>query len=111
MSHHNQRHMHLGAFLFQVGHHVAAWRYPETDANGILNHAFYERFAQIAERGKFDMIFLADTLAVVDPHQTGIKHTVSVRPEPLTLLAYLSGVTKRIGLAATVSTTLTSLTI
>ncbi|MDR6550547.1 LLM class flavin-dependent oxidoreductase [Paenibacillus qinlingensis] len=105
MSHHNQRHMHLGAFLFQVGHHVAAWRYPETDAHGILTHTFYENFAQLAERGKFDMIFLADTLAVVDRGQTGIKHTVSVRPEPLTLLAYLSGVTKHIGLAATVSTT------
>lgn len=27
-------HMHLSAFLFQVGHHVAAWRYPDTDAHG-----------------------------------------------------------------------------
>jgi FMN-dependent oxidoreductase (nitrilotriacetate monooxygenase family) len=105
MSNKQLRHMHLGAFLFQVGHHVAAWRYPDTDAHGILNHGFYENFAKIAERGKFDMIFLADTLAVIDRYGTSVKHTVTVRPEPLTLLAYLSGVTERIGLAATVSTT------
>jgi alkanesulfonate monooxygenase SsuD/methylene tetrahydromethanopterin reductase-like flavin-dependent oxidoreductase (luciferase family) len=74
-------------------------------AHGILNHGFYENFAKIAERGKFDMIFLADTLAVIDRYGTSVKHTVTVRPEPLTLLAYLSGVTERIGLAATVSTT------
>lgn len=105
MSNHQQSHMHLGAFLFQVGHHVAAWRYPDTDAQGILNHEFYEKFAKIAERGKFDMIFLADSLAVIDRYKTSIEHTVTVRPEPLTLLAYLSGVTSHIGLAATVSTT------
>jgi FMN-dependent oxidoreductase (nitrilotriacetate monooxygenase family) len=105
MSNHQQSHMHLGAFLFQVGHHVAAWRYPDTDAQGILNHEFYENFAKIAERGKFDMIFLADSLAIIDRYKTSIEHTVTVRPEPLTLLAYLSGVTSRIGLAATVSTT------
>jgi FMN-dependent oxidoreductase (nitrilotriacetate monooxygenase family) len=105
MSNNQQRQMHLGAFLFQVGHHIAAWRYPDTDAHGILNHEFYENFAKIAERGKFDMLFLADTLAVIDRYNTNIKHTVTVRPEPLTLLAYLSGVTERIGLAATVSTT------
>ncbi|WP_028549437.1 LLM class flavin-dependent oxidoreductase [Paenibacillus sp. UNC451MF] len=96
------RQMHLGAFLFGVGHHVAAWRYPETEAHGILDPAFYERFAQTAERGKFDMLFLADSLALLG---SSPSHTVSVRPEPITLLSYLAGVTQRIGLAATVSTT------
>ncbi|MFC5450398.1 LLM class flavin-dependent oxidoreductase [Paenibacillus aestuarii] len=105
MSESKNKQMHLGAFLFQVGHHIAAWRYPETDTSGLLSHEFYERFAQTAERGKFDMIFLADTLAVVNRAGTGIKHTVTVRPEPITLLSYLSGVTEKIGLAATVSTT------
>lgn len=104
MSTPEQRQLRLGAFLFQVGHHVASWRYPDTDAQGILQHEFYEHFAQTAERGKFDMIFLADTLAVVDRFKTNIKHTVTVRPEPITLLSYLAGVTEHIGLAATVST-------
>ncbi|TDF95429.1 LLM class flavin-dependent oxidoreductase [Paenibacillus piri] len=96
------RHMHLGAFLFGVGHHVSAWRYPDTEAAGILDPSFYERFAQTAERGKFDMLFLADSLALLGRSPA---HTVSVRPEPITLLSYLAGVTSRIGLAATVSTT------
>jgi len=94
--------MHLGAFLFGVGHHVAAWRYPDTEAHGIMDPAFYERFARTAERGKFDMLFLADSLALIGGSPS---HTVSVRPEPITLLSYLAGVTERIGLAATVSTT------
>lgn len=96
------RQMHLGAFLFGVGHHVAAWRYPDTEAQGIMDPAFYERFAKTAERGKFDMLFLADSLALLG---SSPSHTVSVRPEPITLLSYLAGVTQRIGLAATVSTT------
>ncbi|MBE1444446.1 LLM class flavin-dependent oxidoreductase [Paenibacillus sp. OAS669] len=96
------RQMHLGAFLFGVGHHVAAWRYPDTEAHGIMDPAFYERFAQTAERGKFDMLFLADSLALLG---SSPSHTASVRPEPITLLSYLAGVTERIGLAATVSTT------
>jgi FMN-dependent oxidoreductase (nitrilotriacetate monooxygenase family) len=99
------RQMHLGAFLFHVGHHVAAWRYPDTETDRLLDFEFYQEFAQTAERGKFDMIFLADVLAVVDRNQTNIKHTVTIRPEPLTLLSFLSGVTHNIGLAATVSTT------
>jgi N-acetyl-S-(2-succino)cysteine monooxygenase len=100
-----KRQMHLGAFLFHVGHHVAAWRYPDTETDRLMDFEFYQNFAQTAERGKFDMIFLADTLAVIDRNQTNIKHTVTIRPEPLTLLAFLSGITQHIGLAATVSTT------
>ncbi|UJF31494.1 LLM class flavin-dependent oxidoreductase [Paenibacillus hexagrammi] len=105
MSENPKKQLHLGAFLFQVGHHIAAWRYPDTETRGLLQHEFYEHFAQTAERGKFDMVFLADTLAVIDRSGTGIKHTVTIRPEPLTLLSYLSGVTDKIGLAGTVSTT------
>jgi N-acetyl-S-(2-succino)cysteine monooxygenase len=99
------RQMHLGAFLFGVGHHIAAWRYPNTDAAGIMDADFYRSFAETAERGKFDMIFLADVLAVMDRSGTQLGHTAIVRPEPITLLSYLAGITEHIGLAATVSTT------
>jgi N-acetyl-S-(2-succino)cysteine monooxygenase len=100
-----KKHMHLGAFLFHVGHHVAAWRHSDTNAEGLLDEGFYRRLAQTAERGKFDMIFLADALAVTDQFGLNVQHCVTVRPEPLTLLSYLAGVTENIGLAATVSTT------
>ena len=53
----------LGAFLPGSGHHVAAWRHPNTPADGGLNFQHYKQLAQTAERGKFDMLFLADGLA------------------------------------------------
>ncbi|AEI45474.1 LLM class flavin-dependent oxidoreductase [Paenibacillus mucilaginosus] len=101
----SQRQMKLGAFFMIPGHHVAAWRHSEAEAQGVLDFKFYKKLAQTAERGKFDMVFLADGLAVWDRFGTGISHTVNARPEPLTLLSALSAVTEHIGLAATVSTT------
>lgn len=101
-----KRQFRLGAFFMIPGHHVAAWRHPDAKADEVLKFDFYKRLAQTAERGKFDMIFLADGYAVgqnVSP--TAIGQTVTVRPEPFTLLSALSSVTERIGLAGTVSTT------
>ncbi|WP_426454213.1 LLM class flavin-dependent oxidoreductase [Paenibacillus sp. S-38] len=70
-----------------------------------MDRDFYRRLAQTAERGKFDMIFLADALAVTDQFGIDIQHCITVRPEPLTLLSYLTAMTDHIGLVATVSTT------
>ncbi|MBB3111574.1 FMN-dependent oxidoreductase (nitrilotriacetate monooxygenase family) [Paenibacillus phyllosphaerae] len=99
------RQLKLGAFFMIPGHHVAAWRYPEAEASSVLNFNFYKKLAQTAERGKFDMVFLADGYAVSNRFPAALEQTVSVRPEPLTLLSALSSVTEHIGLAATVSTT------
>lgn len=98
----------LGAFLMSSGHHLAAWRYPDAPADGGLSFQHFRQIAQTAERGKFDMIFFADGVAVRDRGQTNevlsrAGHLVHF--EPLTLLSALSVVTERIGLAATVSTT------
>ncbi|MBP1156375.1 MULTISPECIES: hypothetical protein [unclassified Paenibacillus] len=57
--------MHLGAFIYYVGHHIAAWRHPDAKSSGIMDLNFYREVAQTAERGRFDMIFLADN--IVDP--------------------------------------------
>ncbi|MGG2201377.1 MULTISPECIES: LLM class flavin-dependent oxidoreductase [Paenibacillus] len=103
--HSEARQMHLGAFLYYVGHHLAAWRHPGAKSNGIMDLKFYKELAQTAERGKFDMIFLADNVVV--PNDTAVSYTASVKPEPITLLSALSAVTEYIGLAATVTTTYT----
>ncbi|WP_159888182.1 LLM class flavin-dependent oxidoreductase [Paenibacillus puerhi] len=100
-----QRQMKLGAFLMTPGHHVAAWRYPETEASEVLSLKFYKKLAQTAERGKFDMLFLADGYAVSEKFPEAVAQTVTVRPEPITLLSALSAVTEHVGLVATVSTT------
>jgi N-acetyl-S-(2-succino)cysteine monooxygenase len=99
------RQLRLGAFFMIPGHHVAAWRYPDAEPTEVLNFSFYKKLAQTAERGKFDMIFLADGYAVSESFSQAVTQTVQVRPEPITLLSALSAVTENIGLAATVSTT------
>ena len=103
----NKKQIKLGAFLMSSGHHLAAWRYPEARADGGLSFQHFRQVAQTAERGKFDMIFFADGVAVRDRGSTEAMSRSGqvVHFEPLTLLSALSVVTERIGLAATVSTT------
>ncbi|MBD2434691.1 MULTISPECIES: LLM class flavin-dependent oxidoreductase [Fischerella] len=102
-----KRQLKLGAFLMSSGHHVAAWRHPQARADGGLNFQHFQQIAQMAERGKFDMIFFADGVAVRQRGQgtDALSRSVVVHFEPLTLLSALSVVTEHIGLAATVSTT------
>lgn len=99
------RHMHLGAFLFNLGNHVAGWRMPGVPVDGLLSFAFYREMAEIAERGKFDLLFHSDGVGINDTYDAVLRHSITLRPEPLTLLSALSVTTQRIGLAATISTT------
>ena len=94
----------LGAFLFNYGNHAAAWRHPATPTGGLLDLGFYARLAQAAERGRFDFVFHSDGVGLNDEHPEILAHTVTVRPEPLTLLSALAALTQRVGLVATVST-------
>lgn len=97
----------LGAFLMNTGHHVAAWRHPEAWSNNGLTFAHYRQLAQTAERAKFDMVFLADGVAVRrDQDLEALSRSGQiVHFEPLTLLSALAAVTEHIGLVATASTT------
>lgn len=102
-----RKQLRLGAFLMSSGHHLAAWRYPDARADGGLSFEHFKQVAQTAERGKFDMIFFADGVAVRDRGNIEALSRAGhvAHFEPLTLLSALSVVTERIGLAATVSTT------
>ncbi|MFB5189106.1 LLM class flavin-dependent oxidoreductase [Alicyclobacillus fastidiosus] len=97
--------MRLGAFLSVPGHHVASWRYPDAATDQLLDFELYKRIAQIAERGKFDMVFFADILAAAAKNDAQITHMVNTRFDPMTLLPAMAAATDKIGLAATVSTT------
>ncbi len=96
--------LHLNAFLMSTGHHEASWRLPESDPLASTDLAHFIHLAQIAERCKFDSLFLAD-----GPVMFG---NVGQRPagviEPLTLLTALAAVTEHIGLIATASTSYNS---
>ncbi|SHM18530.1 LLM class flavin-dependent oxidoreductase [Actinacidiphila paucisporea] len=92
--------MHLNAFLMSVGHHEAAWRLPESPASGGTDIAHYQNLARIAERGKLDSLFLADSPVLMgDPGRRPAN-----KLEPTVLLTALAAVTEHIGLIATAST-------
>lgn len=96
-----KRNVKLGVFMAGTGHHVASWRHPHAMKNGTMNLEHFKTSAQTAERGLFDLFFLADSLSVAkDSHPN-----ILTRFEPLTLLSYLASVTSNIGLVATASTT------
>ncbi|GAA2684594.1 LLM class flavin-dependent oxidoreductase [Actinoplanes palleronii] len=94
------RQLHLNAFLMTVGHHEAAWRLPESDPFAHLDVQHYVRLARIAERGKLDSLFLADSPVLWN----SVGHRPSGGLEPTVLLTALAGATERIGLIATAST-------
>jgi len=103
-----KRQIKLGAFLRGPGHHLAAWRHPDAPANAGVDFQHYVDAARTAQRGLFDMAFLADSLSARNADQP--VHTLertgyAVQFEPLTLLSALAAVTDRIGLVATASTT------
>jgi alkanesulfonate monooxygenase len=99
--------MKLGCFLEGTGHHVAAWRDPDVDPHGRQKLTHYLDSARIAERGKFDLLFMADTNATfgADDVDSWTRTTQASRLEPITLLAAMAAATQRIGLVATATTT------
>jgi FMN-dependent oxidoreductase (nitrilotriacetate monooxygenase family) len=93
-----KRQMHLGVFVLGTGNHSAGWRYDgAATSNNLLS--VIQEIARIAERGKFDLLFVSDGL-VMNP---GDHPSFLCRFEPTTLISVLSAVTSRIGLGATVS--------
>jgi FMN-dependent oxidoreductase (nitrilotriacetate monooxygenase family) len=96
-----RRQIHLNAFLRNVGQHEAAWRLPETDISAVTDIEHYRRLAKLAEHGKLDAIFFADHPVLKDRAQDRPWDSL----DPFTLITALSGVTEKIGLVATASTT------
>src|SRR6516225_192095 len=98
--------MKLGAFTHPTGNHVAAWRHPGAQADAGTNVDHYIAIAKTAERAKFDLVFLADAVATRDGNLAALSRWPQYMAyfEPLTLLASIASVTKRIGLVSTATT-------
>jgi N-acetyl-S-(2-succino)cysteine monooxygenase len=94
-----KRQMHLGVFVLGTGNHSAGWRY-EGAATSNNDLSVIQEIGRIAERGRFDLLFVSDGL-VMDP---GDHPSFLCRFEPTTLISVLSASTRHIGLGATVST-------
>lgn len=102
-----RRMMHLGAFVHETGQHVAAWRHPDAHTGAGTCFAEMVEVAQLAERGKFDLLFLADSAAVPLAGSADARGRMGkvVKFEPLTVLSALAAVTTHLGLVATATTT------
>jgi FMN-dependent oxidoreductase (nitrilotriacetate monooxygenase family) len=104
--------MHLAVFALAgpaSGSH-GGWRHP--DASGdLLSAAYYQNLGRLLEEGRFDMVFLADILAVPDRLGDSLDSQLrygalgALRLDPLLVLAIIAGVTRHIGLACTISAT------
>jgi FMN-dependent oxidoreductase (nitrilotriacetate monooxygenase family) len=99
----SQRQLKLGALITGAGHGWGEWRHPEAIPSASTNFNLYKTQAQLAEQGKFDFIFIADSLHI---HAKSSPHYLS-RFEPLTILSALAAVTTHIGLVATVTVSYT----
>ncbi|RRQ29126.1 LLM class flavin-dependent oxidoreductase [Rhodococcus sp. Eu-32] len=106
------RELHLAGFLIasHVTHSHAAWRHPASETD-YLGPDYYTRVAKTLERGKFDFLFFADLLAtpvrygndIRVPLSSGTQASATI--DPSLVAAVLAGVTDKIGLAITKSTT------
>jgi FMN-dependent oxidoreductase (nitrilotriacetate monooxygenase family) len=101
-----KKQMVIGALVHANGSHAASWLMDEARPHASTDIDHYREMAQLAERGKLDFFFIADTPAA----RTENLRAWSRSPlfmnvlEPLTLLSAIAGATSHIGLGATAST-------
>ena len=80
-----KRQMHLGVFVLGTGNHSAGWRW-EGAATSHMQLPVIQEIARIAERGKFDLLFISNSM-VMDP---GDHPSFLCRFEPTTLITALA---------------------
>jgi len=93
------RQIKLGFILHGVGPGWGDWRHPDADPGASTDIDFYLRQARVAEAGKFDFLFVADSVHITEkssPHYLN-------RFEPLTILSAIASATTHIGLVATLT--------
>ena len=99
--------MKLALFLTGDGnYHMAGWRRPGADTDGGYNIRRWMEQAQMIERAKLDMLFIADGTGVSGTEDLEtLQHTSRIdRMDPIAILSAVSVVTKNLGLVATIST-------
>jgi FMN-dependent oxidoreductase (nitrilotriacetate monooxygenase family) len=94
--------IHLAAHFPGVNN-TTVWSDPNSGSH--IDFASFTQFAQSAERGKFDFLFLAEGLRLRE--QGGQIYDLDVvgRPDTFTVLAALAAVTEKLGLTGTINST------
>jgi len=102
------RQIHLSAFnhFSPAPHMPLSWIYPrEKITHQWFESEYWESVVHTLERGGFDMLFLADGLHGGDSADQ-IRYAIQFPAhDPVSLVTYLSAVTKKLGFAVTMSTT------
>ncbi|MGW7825534.1 LLM class flavin-dependent oxidoreductase [Staphylococcus shinii] len=96
----SQKKIDFGIMLNGPGSHMHAWKSNEVPSDASTNFDYQLDIAKRAEQAGFSFVFVADGLYI---HEKSIPHFLD-RHEPLTLLAALAPITKKIGLVGTIST-------
>ncbi len=98
--------MKLGMFYWPCGHHIAAWRHPDAVPDSGANIAHLIGLAQLAERGLFDMFFMADTVTFWRGTLAAMtRDSYCAWIEPFTLMCSLAQHTTHLGLVCTSTST------
>jgi FMN-dependent oxidoreductase (nitrilotriacetate monooxygenase family) len=94
--------IHLAAHFPGVNN-TTVWSDPAAGSH--IEFDSFKRFAQTAERGKFDFLFLAEGLRLRE--QNGLIYDLDVvgRPDTFTILTALAAVTEKLGLTGTINST------
>lgn len=94
--------IHLAAHFPGVNN-TTVWSDPAAGSH--IEFGSFREFAQIAERGKFDFLFLAEGLRLREQNGKIYDLDVVGRPDTFTILAALAAVTEHIGLTGTINST------
>jgi FMN-dependent oxidoreductase (nitrilotriacetate monooxygenase family) len=94
--------IHLAAHFPGVNN-TTVWSDPAAGSH--IDFSSFTHFAQTAERGRFDFMFLAEGLRLRE--QNGLIYDLDVvgRPDTFTVLAALAAVTDHLGLTGTINST------
>ncbi len=105
------RKLHLAAFVSAgpVSGSHGGWRHPKADSD-LLSAAYYQNIGRLLEEGRFDLLFIADIVAIPDTLGGSLDSQLrygtlgALRLDPLVVLSLIAGATKHLGLGATIST-------
>ncbi len=87
-----------------------SWRHPMARTDW-LSTQFFTDLGRLLERGRFDMVFLADALAIPEDAEGDYRTSVrtagkaTIYLDPIVALSHISAATEHLGLGATMSTT------
>jgi FMN-dependent oxidoreductase (nitrilotriacetate monooxygenase family) len=97
-----RKQVHLAAHFPGVNN-TTVWSDPAAGSH--IEFDSFRRFAQAAERGKLDFLFLAEGLRLREQNGEIYDLDVVGRPDTFTVLAALAAVTEHLGLAGTINST------